>query len=41
MIEDISSSWLERRRFLSILAKTLPPATMGFGRKATAALLDN
>jgi len=30
-----------QRRFPSILAKTLPPSTMGFGWTATAASLSN
>jgi len=32
---------LSQHRFLSILAKTLPPSAMGFGRKGTAASLSS
>ncbi len=37
MSEAISSSEAKRHRFLSILTKTLPPTTMGFGWTGTDA----
>jgi hypothetical protein len=35
MSEAVSSSEAKRHRFLSFLAKTLPPTTMGFGWTGT------
>ena len=41
MIANDESYNQSQRRFLPILAKTLPPSTMGFGRTGAAASIPN